>query len=238
MRRHERNKRDGGVVVCVTEGVGEFFGALTAGAAVLAEETGDHLKKGTNQFLAKKIPNEKYTFFQNYADHWRQLDYKAGQVMTSMRKKGDESGMQLLGKAAIERLYVFDALKDKYDYADELFDVLFVPFASIGIILVSAAVVTWQVGLGISALFSDDEKDHWEVAVNTVLFAGAALLLAFVTMLKAAPSLILRPLMTLGGYKEQVDLRFYDYEKHQEAGYQGALTTQLGDLICQYSLPS
>lgn len=238
MKKGVGSGHGGKVTGCFVENAREAFDALTAGAKAFVGEASHHLKNGTNQALAKKTPNEKYTFFQNYADHWRQLDYKAGQVMTSMREKGDESGMQLLGKAAIERLYVFDALKDKYDYADELFDVLFVPFASIGIILVSAAVVTWQVGLGISALFSDDEKDHWEVAVNTVLLAGAALLLAFVTMLKAAPSLILRPLMTLGGYKEQVDLRFYDYEKHQEAGYQGALTTQLGDLICRYSLPS
>lgn len=122
--------------------------------------------------------------------------------------------LNFLAKEAIARVYVFDALRDGYDYFDEVVGATVLPFlsgcASIALAVVSIVELSYAIGIGVG-LLEDDKKNHGDNVVLALVLAVAAVSFAVAVFIKSAISLVTRPLVTaVQGFKSQDINRFYD----------------------------
>lgn len=162
----------------------------------------------------QKVPHPNKNFFQNYGDHLNYLAHdgkeKFDQFWASERK------LRFLVNEVAARLNVFDALRDGYDYFDEVLGATVVPLlcntASMGF----AALALWEGAhaLAITVGFVNRDNDnHAGKAMAYLLASVAAHVIAVASLIKSVISLVTRPLVTaIQGYKPQDKDRFYDQE--------------------------
>ncbi len=171
-------------------------------------------------FKDHKKPDSKKNFFQNYDDHLNSLSQELAKTFpiadfSQLHSIAIDHPNALLNKVCnetLKHLYLFDALRDGYDYCDEVVGATAIPalavLASVGL----AAAALWE---GIQALAikmglkKRDHHNHLEAAAANILLAGTAFVLSIVSFMKSVISLFTRPLVTLiNGFKPQDINRF------------------------------
>lgn len=178
-------------------------------------------------FTQHKKPDPKKNFFQNYGEH---LNYLEHQATKKMRGSPDNFNV-FLDSIALEsiaqelldakHLMVFDALRDGYDYTDELMGASVIPVMAMGTALFNAGMSIWEgsQALAIRAGFTkNDHIDHGDKAVDNLLLAGLYLAISVISLVKSLASLITRPIATaIHGWKPQDTNRFYSEVAENES---------------------
>lgn len=171
-------------------------------------------------FKNQRKPDPKKNFFQNYDDHLSSLFVKLYESLPINDFEDLQNTMlntpsEFLGQVsneAVKHLYLFDALRDGYDYFDEVVGATAIPLltglASLG--LATAAIWEGMQALAIKlGLQQPDHERHLDKAAANILLAGVALVLSVATFMKSLISLVTRPLVTLiQGFKPQDVHRF------------------------------
>lgn len=110
------------------------------------------------------------------------------------------------------RLSIFEALRDGYDYFDEVVGATAIPALAGLACLGLAASAIWE---GIQELAikiglqNNDHDKHLEKAAANLLLAGTAFVISIASFIKSAISLFTRPIVTsINGYKPQNINRF------------------------------
>ncbi|AHE67580.1 hypothetical protein [Legionella oakridgensis] len=166
-------------------------------------------------FGNQKKPASEKSFMQNYGDHLKHVEHQAN--LTYYRFLSYQSyskQFSLLGEQMRERIKIFQALYDGYDYADEILGATIVPILSVANTVVFTVAALWEGMQALSiriGLARDDGDHHSRLAMSYLLGAGAFLLFSAVSLVKSAISLITRPLITMvHGFKPQDTERFYN----------------------------
>lgn len=165
-------------------------------------------------FANTNKPDSKKNFFQNYADHLDFLHIKFKKKYEQfMDTETIEEKLSILGNEALERLKVFEQLRDGHDYFDEVVGATAIPLIGAIASVCSLAIAIWDAAqlLAIKAGFvEDDGINHADNALNHLLLSATALALSVASFVKSAISMITRPVVTaIRGFAEQDEDRFY-----------------------------
>lgn len=172
-------------------------------------------------FKNHKKPDPRKNFFQNYDDHINSIIGQLAQAFpirdfSDLQKIAIKNPTDLLNQACnetLKHLYLFDALRDGYDYCDELVGATALPalvgLASLGL----AASAIWECMQALAIKLSlqrQDHDKHLDKAAANLLLAGTAFVFSVVSFMKSVISLFTRPLVTLinKGFKPQDVNRF------------------------------
>ena len=159
-------------------------------------------------------PNPKQNCLQNYWDHMNAIEHDAHKLWN---ETNSSNWFKVLAREAWTGLNMSDALRDGHDYMDEAVGLVAgsTIYSAIATGLLCKALWETACGLAITiGLAKDDGQSHSGNIVKALCFALAAYVMSVVVYLKAAISLISRPLVTaLVGWKPQDTNRFYDKEQ-------------------------
>ena len=160
-----------------------------------------------------KKPSIDKNFFQNYSDH---LDY----IYSIFQEKSSEFNslsstpelLHFIKDTALERLKMFEQLRDAYDYTDEILGATALPALGMLASIATLACCVWETMKGIMISFgwrNDDYTSHSRKACEHLMLAVAAFTLACASFLKSAISLVTRPIVTaVQGFAPQNKERF------------------------------
>lgn len=159
-------------------------------------------------------PDLKNNFFQNYADHLEFLHQKFKDKYDGfMGEKTVDMKLAILKNEALERLSIFEKIRDGHDYFDEVVGATAIPAMGAIVSLCSLAMAIWDAGqaLAIKAGFvKDDEINHKDNAIDHLLLSAAALALSVASFVKSMIALVTRPIVTaIQGFAEQDEDRFH-----------------------------
>ena len=161
---------------------------------------------------SQKTPDPHKNFFQNYGDHFHYLKHDAVGIYEKYGKS--DRKLSLLTQEILARLTMFDALRDGYDYFDEVVGVTVIPFLSSAAAMCLGALALWEGAhaLAIKAgMLTNDGGDHVSNAMAYLLAATTAYVISAVSYFKSMISLVTRPLVTAcQGFQPQDKERFYD----------------------------
>ena len=164
---------------------------------------------GTNN--EHKKPDSKQTFFANYFDHAHQNYRKLAHAAHNFSESSGKFGFTMT--EIMRRMTMFEPLRDRYDYADEVAGVTIVQWLGSAAMLGIAAyaVVEGAHALAIkTGYLHDDHEDHSSRALIAMLAVAAVFVITSAIFMNAAISLITRPIITANqGYKKQDENRFY-----------------------------
>ncbi|MFW2569543.1 hypothetical protein [Legionella sp. 29fVS95] len=163
----------------------------------------------------QNTPDVKKNFFQNYADHLDFLEEKFKKKGAKLMEMTFDDGLAFLSEQALERLKIFESLRDGHDYFDEVVGATAIPLMSLAVATVATAAAIWE-GVQDLAIHTGFMKAQDKVSIDKdlqtshyLLVAGAAFLLAAASFLKSAISLISRPVVTaIQGFDKQDEVRF------------------------------
>lgn len=165
-------------------------------------------------------PKRHKSFFENYKDHVYHLYDNGRKKIDENSKQDKRKGVEMLSVyletavdelLTLKRLTMFDALRDGYDYFDEVVGATAVPLISVGLAVGSLALSLHQFGLAWINLLDDDADDepHLEASFWALMGVGISLLIGAASFIKSITSLITRPLVTaISGWKPQDEARF------------------------------
>lgn len=164
-------------------------------------------------FSGHKKPDRNKNFFQNYSDHLNYLQDKYSEAWEEFKNQATfDQKLDFIGEQALERLTLFEKLRDGHDYFDEVIGATALPALGLVISIATLGMALWE---GIRALVihtglaRGDAKEHQMEAREDLLVSGLSFLGAIASFLKSAVSLITRPLVTaLRGYEPQNKERF------------------------------
>jgi hypothetical protein len=161
----------------------------------------------------KEKPSPKKNFFQNYSDHLDFLQDKFYKKFDELMHKGNlDEAFNYISNEALERLSIFERLRDGHDYCDEFVGATAIPvlgiiasFALLGKSLYES-VETLAIKIGFS---TDDHQNHLRSAGFYLMLSGISFVLSIASFLKSAISMVTRPIVTgLQGWAKQDEPRF------------------------------
>ncbi|WP_019216247.1 hypothetical protein [Legionella tunisiensis] len=163
----------------------------------------------------QKTPDANKNFFQNYSDHLDFLEEKFKKKGAKLMQMNMDEGLAFLSEQALERLKLFESLRDGHDYFDEVVGATTIPLMSLAVAAVATAAVIWE-GVQDLAIHTGFMKAKDKVSIDKdlqtshyLIVAGAAFLFAVASFLKSAISLISRPVVTaIQGFDKQDEVRF------------------------------
>ncbi|STX37665.1 hypothetical protein [Legionella feeleii] len=163
----------------------------------------------------QKTPDTEKNFFQNYSDHFAFLEKEFKKKGAKLMEMNFDDGLSFLSDQALERLKLFERLRDGHDYFDEVVGATAIPLMSLAVATVAAAAAIWE-GVQDLAIHTGYMKAKDKVSVDEnldtslyLMIAGSFFLLAVASFLKSAISLISRPVVTaIQGFDEQDKERF------------------------------
>lgn len=167
-------------------------------------------------FTRQYTPNPKKNFFQNYSDHLKYLNEKFSRSWNKIVKaESVDEQLALIGHEAFKRLNLFERLRDRYDYMDEIVGATAIPAMSLVASVAALAIAVWQSAQELALITGlaeeHDRKGHLALAGDALFVSAAAFVFAAASFLKSAISLVTRPVVTaLEGYEKQDIKRFYD----------------------------
>ncbi|WP_133128818.1 hypothetical protein [Legionella nagasakiensis] len=172
-------------------------------------------------FGGQKKPDPEKSFLQNYSDHLKYVEQQTNFTYDHFwTQKSYSKQFRLLAEQTRERLQIFQALYDGYDYLDEVFGVVIVPVLSVANAVVFTIAALWEGIQSLSiklGLAKEDNENHNRLAMTYLIGSGALLLYSAISLVKSTISLITRPLMTLiHGFKPQDTVRFCNEEQAYE----------------------
>lgn len=133
-----------------------------------------------------------------------------------------DNQLEVAIKEVLAHINIFDALRDSYDYADDIAGAVLVDWLGSALVFGCVAEAVWNGAhmLAIKArLVEDDAKEHGVSAVLFLLAAAAIFVIASLISMKSVISLISRPLVTaIHGFKPQDTPRFYDQDVAERNG--------------------
>ncbi|MCL9685480.1 hypothetical protein [Legionella maioricensis] len=164
-------------------------------------------------FPGHKKPDRNKNFFQNYSDHLNYLQDKYAEAWEEFKNQATfDQKLDFIGEQALERLNLFEKLRDGHDYFDEVVGATALPALGLVISIATLGMALWE---GIQALVirtgiaRGSIQEHQEGAKQDLLVSGVAFLGAIASFLKSAVSLITRPVITaIRGFEEQNIDRF------------------------------
>lgn len=166
-----------------------------------------------NFFHAQKTPDSKKNFFQNYSDHMDYLQkyyYEGWLKYRNIRTL--EEKLDFIEKHALQRLTVFERLRDAHDYFDEVVGATALPALGLLVSVASLGLALWE-GVKLLAAFAGlghvSAKEYKENVIEALIISAATFLLSITSFLKSAVSIISRPVITcIKGYEKQDKDRF------------------------------
>lgn len=174
-------------------------------------------------FNKHSSPDSKLSFFQNYSHHLNYIDnklLKEFKKLGAVRNQGNIT-TDTAKELALGHLQAFDALRDGYDYMD---DVLGATAGTAAGLLLSFAGAIYGLYEGLQALaikvgfMDNDNEDHSENATAFFAVSGITLLATTALFINSAVSLITRPVVTaFQGWKPQDTDRFIDELAEEES---------------------
>lgn len=169
----------------------------------------------TKFFINQSTPDPKKNFFENYSDHLDFLIQKFEQKFQQMQQMNSAMDMlRFIGKEALRRLSMFEQLRDRYDYFDEVVGATAMPALGLITSIASIGAALWEGTLTLAiktGLKRNDYEDHLTNAGDFLLISVASILLSIASFLKSVISLVTRPIVTaLQGYAEQDEDRFHN----------------------------
>lgn len=184
-----------------------------------------NFKKGLNKVMkdtgvtnARNKPDPDKNFFQNYSDHldWLELRLRkdVNKLYPAIPDMSELSSACFFTLIDAKHLLMFDALRDGYDYMDEVLGATVVPLACAAASLGCLGLAIWEGAQEFAiktGMKKDDFDNHDEKAVNYLAAAGGALAVAMSSLIKSLISLVTRPVITMiQGWKPQDTTRFYN----------------------------
>lgn len=164
-------------------------------------------------FPGHKKPDRNKNFFQNYSDHLNHLQEKYYEAWQEFKEQTTfEQKLNFIGDQALERLTLFEKLRDGHDYFDEVVGATALPALGLVVSIATLGMALWE---GIQALVihtglaRGNAKEHQKEAQEDLLVSGLTFLGAIASFLKSAVSLITRPVVTaILGFEQQNKERF------------------------------
>ncbi|MFT4060169.1 MAG: hypothetical protein QM652_11550 [Legionella sp.] len=155
----------------------------------------------------KNKPDPKKSFFQNYYDHLKHLEKELTKLWETEPKT-----INLIVDEALKRMSLFERLRDRYDYMDEVVGATALPLmgmiASGGLLLASIWEGTQALAVHLN-MVADHNDDHGYTAAALFVFSVGLAIASAATFLKSAISLVTRPVITaLEGFAPQDKARF------------------------------
>ena|SRR3990167_1947241 len=166
----------------------------------------------SHSYMRKK-PSKNKNFFQNYADHIDYLNKVFHDKYDTYRTlNSDQKILNLIKDTALARLNIFEQLRDAHDYTDEIIGASVIPALSMIASIATLALSIWETTKSLMIYLrwrQDDYDNHLNNAGKFLMSAVAAFLLAAISFLKSAISLIIRPIITaIRGFAPQDKERF------------------------------
>ena len=168
----------------------------------------------TRVFASQATPNPDKNFFQNYYSHVKQLGINLEETTKGFFKSEDM--LEFLINEILGHMNMLDALRDGYDYADEVAGATVVEWLGSALTFGLVAAAVWQGAhmLAINTgLVEDDGEYHGTSAVLLLLAAAAVFAITAAIFAKSVISLVSRPIITLiNDFKPQDVNRFYEQD--------------------------
>ncbi|WP_298627384.1 hypothetical protein [uncultured Legionella sp.] len=176
-----------------------------------------HFFPKTSFFINQKTPDPQKNFFENYSDHLGFLIIKFEQKFLQLQQMDSaQNALHFISKEALRRLNMFEQLRDRYDYFDEILGATALPALCLITSIASLSAALWEStqALAIKTGFTrNDNEDHLTDAGGFLLISVASILFSIASLLKSAISIVTRPIVTaLQGYAEQDEDRFHNEE--------------------------
>lgn len=156
--------------------------------------------------IGHKSPDPRKNMIQNYIDHLSCIEVTGHRIW---KKLDRESILGVLLVESMNRIKIFQRLRDGHDYFDEVLGALvgstLCSIAAVGFVAYSLWELATSVMMNIGILKSDHEP-HFDHVVKGMFCAMTAFVMSMVIHMKSMISLVTRPLMTL----------FFGYNQHQE----------------------
>lgn len=196
----------------------------------------------TRFFAKQSKPNKRKSFFENYSDHAKYLLIDGIERIKSTNPRSPEdalvAGVNEL--FTLKRLTTFDALRDGYDYFDEVVGATAVPLIGLGISIGTLGLSIWEGAQALAikmGMMNNDYNNHGDVALASLLVSATSFVVAAASFVKSIISLVTRPIVTaIQGWKEQPssEKRFYD----EEGSIEGKASAALNELADQLFNPA
>ena len=164
-------------------------------------------------FPGHKKPNRNKNFFQNYSEHLNYLQAQYNEAWEEFQEQTTfDQKLDFIGEQALERLNLFEKLRDGHDYFDEVVGATALPALGLVVSIARISMALWE-GIQALAIHSHlvrgNREEHQKQAREDLLISGLYFLRAIASFLKSAVSLITRPIITaIKGFEEQNTIRF------------------------------